>query len=166
MMTAQTFQRIIERVEAQNICEDEWVFTGGEPTLWADLSWATNTVKEYRPKAKLRVVTNGYGCHIEDYGCADVIQVSDYGAINRMDIYRLRKEGRSRVKVQTAVHWDWDVNHKSELPGSCGCTGLAFVGSEVWPCAMAAAARTPDHMDIEDDFAALTDKSCAVHYQD
>ncbi len=163
-MSARQFQRIVERIESLDIRHREWVFTGGEPTCWPDLTWAIGLVKQYR-RTKVRVVSNGYERQISDYGGADVIQISDYGAINRMDQYRLRKQGDRRMRIQTAVHCSWDGKARSELPGSCGCNGLAFVGDKVWPCAMAAAARTADGMNIEEDFKDFMQPE-AAWYQD
>ena len=165
-MPMTTCRRIFERLREEDYRADECVFTGGEPTCWPHLVDALELCRNYQPKSKIRVVTNGVGRTIADYGCADVIQVSDYGAINRIDQYHLKKQGRSRVRIQAAVHWYWNMTEKSDLPGNCGCTGLSFVGNKVWSCAMAAAAQTPDCTSIEDDFIGACGSPHEAQYQE
>jgi len=152
-MTPEAFQRIWERLAEQQCEVGEWVFTGGEPILWLNLIGAVKKAKQYPfGKSKVRIVSNGLNARIEDYGEADTIQITDYGAINRIDLYRLKTASR-RVKIQNAIHWDWNPNEKgAKGPGECGCTGLSFVGNKVWPCAMAAAAQTGTWRDIEKPF--------------
>lgn len=147
----------------KKIVIEECVFTGGEPTLWPYLVKAVNRMKQIAKK--VRIVSNGFQCSIEDYGDADVIQVSDYGAVNRMDIYRLKKQDRKRVRIQESIHWDWDRSISSELPGICGCVGLSFVGKQSWPCAMAAAAKDEKSIGKEPPFAPYQDlcKTCLVN---
>jgi len=166
MLSMATFRRILIRLDEQAVPIHEFVFTGGEPTCWPDLTAAIALVKSRNYRHKVRVVTNGYGRKISDYGDADAVQVSDYGAINRIDCYRLKRQGGRRVRIQSPIHWDWDPSEKTKLPGECGCTGLSFVGDKVWPCAMAAAAGTDDYMGIDSDFGCLTGKFCKPHYQD
>jgi len=143
-MSWDTFCRV--RQMLNKIEPKEIVFTGGEPTMWPFLVDAIEVVYEI---ARVRVITNGFNCNIEDYGCADCIQVSDYGGINRMDIYRLKKQGGRKVKIQTPIHWTWDRSVTSKLPGVCGCVGYSFAEQKVWPCAMAAALRTDNGLEIE-----------------
>ena len=165
MMTAHQFEKIVSAVGKANLGEREWVITGGEPTVWPILREATERLHQLRPQAQVRVVSNGFGRTLKDYGAADVIQITDYGAINRLDYYRLKKQGKSRVRIQNAVHWDWDMKAESALPGHCGCTGLSFVGEKVWCCAMAAAAETPDCIDLDEDLK-LFSRFTEPHYQE
>lgn len=142
-MSWDEFKKIDEALSAFNL--KEVVFTGGEPTLWPHL---VDAIALSYKLGKIRVVTNGLGRDIDDYGKANIIQVSDYGAINRMDYYRLKKQGKRRVKIQTSVHWDWDRSQVSDLPGKCGCVGYSFVKDQVWPCAMAAVMNTDSGIPI------------------
>jgi len=144
-MLWETFKNIRNRLV--NFKLKEVAFTGGEATCWPHL---VEAIRHMRKQAKVRVVTNGFGRTMKDYGDADIVQVSDYGAINRMDYYRLKQQGGRRVRIQSSVHWDWDRSKKTELPGSCGCVGLSFAGDRVWPCAMAAAMNTRDGVPIEE----------------
>jgi len=165
MMDRATFLRIWKRLAEQQYPVDEWVFTGGEPTLWDYLARAVETAKQYPfGKSKVRVVTNGLRAGIELYEQADTIQITDYGAINRIDQYRLKTAGGRRVKIQAAAHWDWDCRPASELPGECGCAGLSFAGDKVWGCAMAAAAQTKAFCKIEQSLDPLGSQS--AHWQD
>ena len=161
MLAETTFKEIVRRLIALDIRVRECVFTGGEPAIWPYLPKAIARMKQIAKK--VRVVTNGFRQKLSIYNNADIIQITDYGAVNRMDYYRLKKKARRRVRLQSAVHWDWDMNKESPLPGVCGCAGLSFVGGNVWPCAMAAAAQTDTGISIQDDFSRLVNES--VHYQ-
>ena len=165
MMTAQQFEKIVSAVGKANLGEREWVITGGEPILWPILKEAIERLHRLRLQVQVRVVSNGVGRTLKDYGKADVIQITDYGAINRMDYYQLKKAGGSRVRIQNAIHWDWDLNDKTELPGRCGCTGLSFVEDKVWSCAMAAAADTEDYIGLDEELG-LFERFTEPHYQD
>lgn len=154
-MTKEQFKKIIQRLNEQGI-DVEWMhFTGGEPTLWPHLKWAIRYAKDNCNIKNVRIVTNAVDRNAEDYGDADTVHISHYGALNRIDILRLKRQlGRKRCKVQYTVHlpWPFPKNSPNPLPASCGCVNLAFVGDKVYQCGLAAARETGNWVDIGESF--------------
>jgi len=158
-MTKEQFIRIIERINEQKIKVKWMCLSGGEPTLWPHLKWAIDYAKKNADVANILVGTNGIGRQASDYGDADVVCITHYGAINRYDILRLRKQlGRKRTRIQYVVHLPFPfpkAPKEDSLPGDCGCINLAFVGNKVYPCGMAAARETDKGVSIEEPFREL-----------
>jgi len=155
MMTKEQFIKIIEGLKRQKIKVDWMVFTGGEPTLWPHLVWAIKYAKENADVKYVRVITNAIDREAKDYGDADIIAISHYGAINRYDISRLRKQlGRKRCKVQYVVHlpWPFRTTTKNPLPADCGCMFLSFHGDRAYPCGSTAGQETSDGVSVEEPF--------------
>lgn len=155
-MTKEQFARIIDRLNEQGIKVKWMCLSGGEPTLWPHLVWAIDYAKKNGTVRSIIVGTNGIGRKAKDYGNADVVCISHYGAINRYDILRLRKQlGRKRTRIQYVVHLPFPFPKASEedsLPGDCGCINLAFVGDKLYPCGMAAARETGAGISVEEPF--------------
>ena len=153
-MTRKQFVRIIERLKEQNVDVECMIFHGGEPTVWPHLVWAISLAKAFLG-CRVRVVTNGVDRNAEDYGNADVIGISHYGGINRLDILRLRKQlGRKRCKIQNAVHVPRLPEDKTKnlLPSDCGGTYLSFCGDKAYPCCGTGCVETDDGISIEEPF--------------
>lgn len=154
MMTWEQYERILQRLCDQRIHLGTLHFTGGEPTLWPLLKRAIHRARERHIADTIRVVTNAVDRRAEDYGDADIIHVSDYGAVNRMDWRRLKIQAGRRVKVQKTVHlpWPYQTVGQDNLPADCGCVNLAFLGDLVWPCGFAAARNAPGSLGVEENF--------------
>lgn len=152
MMTREQFIRIIERLNEQNINIKWMLFSGGEPTLWPHLVWGIDLAKKSLG-CKVRVITNAIDRNAEDYGNADVVGISHYGGMNRLDIYRLRKQlGRKRVRVQSVVHIPWPKTAQNSLPSECGCAHLTFCGDKVYPCGGTGGDETKEGISVEEPF--------------
>lgn len=151
-MTWAQYTRILGRLQEQEIKLNYLHFTGGEPTLWTPLKNAIRMAKDMHIAKRIRVITNGVNRNAEDYGQADIVHISHYGAINRQDICRLKKQLGRKVKVQYTVHLPWPVpRNKNALPAQCGCVNLAFVQDRVYPCGMTAA-RNVAPISVEEPF--------------
>ncbi len=154
-MTKAQFARIIDRLNDQNIKVNWMCLSGGEPTLWPHLTWAIDYAKKNGTVQSILVGTNGIGRKAEDYGDADVVCITHYGAINRLDILRLRKQlGRKRTRIQYVVHlkWPFEIPVDNPLPADCGCVNLAFVGDRLYPCGMAAGREVGNSVSVEEPF--------------
>jgi len=153
-MTREQFERILARLKDQGVRLRVMHFTGGEPTLWPHLRWANRRVKEEGLAKCVRVVTNGVDRNADDYGEADIVHVSHYGAVNRADIARLKKQLGRRLRVQYTVHLPWPYEGQPPadvLPASCGCVNMAFLGDRVYRCGFGAA-RGAESVSVEDNF--------------
>lgn len=153
-MSRKQFVRIIERINEQRIPVDWMIFSGGEPTLWPHLVWAIDLAKAFIG-CRVRVITNAIDRQGSDYGDADVVAISHYGGINRLDILRLRKQlGKKRVKVQCIVHlpWPFKKTTPNSLPADCGCTLLTFHGDKAYPCGSTGGQETEDGVGVEENF--------------
>lgn len=156
-LTKEQFKRIIDRLNEQDIKVRWMCLSGGEPTLWPHLKWAIDYAKKNAVVKSIIVGTNGIGRNAEDYGDADVVCITHYGAINRYDILRLRRQlGRKRTRIQYVVHLPLTkgglVHDEQSLPADCGCINLAFVGDKVYPCGMAAAKESDNGISVEEPF--------------
>jgi len=153
-MTWNQYVRILQRLQEQRVHLNTLHFTGGEPTLWPYLVEAIDLAKQLRIARTIRVVTNAVDRNANDYGVADIIHVSDYGAVNRLDWQRLKRQAGRRVKVQKTVHLPWPYGRPSpdNMPADCGCVNLAFLGDRVYPCGFAAARDTPGWLSVDDNF--------------
>jgi hypothetical protein len=152
-MTWDEYVRIITRIQEQGVTLNLLHFTGGEPTLWPYLIDAIEYARQARIAKWIRVVTNAVDRNIKDYGNADIVHISHYGALNRADIVRLKQQGQWRVKVQYTVHLPWPFpDNPNALPSDCGCINMAFLGDRVYPCGLAAARETDNYFSVEDDF--------------
>lgn len=169
-MSRDTWDTICARLQECGERFGECVFTGGEPTLWPLLPLAIADAKTIA--RRVRVISNGHNAQPFMYGEADVIQLSDYGAINRLDIQRLRQALGWRVRVQLPVHFPWSDNvYPDALPAECGCAGWSFVGERVYPCAAAAGRQEDpsygldefDRMCVDDPRCRKMCRSCPVN---
>jgi hypothetical protein len=157
-MTKEQFVRIIERLNEQKIKVNWMCLSGGEPTLWPHLAWAIDYAKNNADVERIIVGTNGIGREAKDYGDADVVCITHYGAINRYDILRLRRQlGRKRTRIQYVVHLRLPLEKSvpNPLPADCGCVNLAFVGDKVYPCGMAAGREVGKSISVEKPFYAV-----------
>lgn len=153
-MTQDQFFRVMLRLIEQNIPVDWMIFTGGEPTLWPHLRWAIDFAKQHLD-CRVRVITNAIDRNAEDYGDADVVAISHYGGLNRLDILRLRQQlGKKKVKVQSVVHlpWPFQKTTPNSIPALCGCTFLTFHGDKAYPCGSTGGQETDDGVSVEEDF--------------
>lgn len=152
-MSAGQFFRVIERIKEQKITVDWMIFSGGEPTLWSHLVWAIDYAKK-ELGCRVRVITNAIDRQGSDYGDADVVAISNYGGLNRLDILRLRRQlGKKRVKVQCIVHLPWPFlkTTPNSLPADCGCTLLTFHGDKAYPCG-STGGQEIGGLSVEEDF--------------
>lgn len=137
-MTFSECERIIERLKAQNVQLDIMYFTGGEPTLWEHLKIAINKTREYNIAKRIGVCSNGVGRNASDYGGADFVQVTDYGAMNRLDIIRLKKQLGKKLEISAVTHYPIPQKQaKNSLPADCTCVNLHFCGDKVYSCGRA-----------------------------
>lgn len=153
-MTQDEYERILQRLQDQVAGLNTLHFTGGEPTLWPHLRWAIDRAKEMKIANRIRVVTNAVDRTIDDYGQADYITVSDYGAQNRLDWLRLKRTGSGRVHVLKTVHLNWPYIEipENNLPAECGCVQFSFLGDRVWPCGFAVARNAQGSLHIDEPF--------------
>lgn len=155
MLTRSQYTNILKRTKQQTHIESI-TLTGGEPTLWKDLRWSIQEAKLFGVK-KVFVITNGIGRKALDYGCADKVFVSNYGAINRVDILRLKRGLGRRFRISNTCQLEWPLQgDKNNLPAICNCAHLFFAGDKVWPCQ--AAVYTQSGFSIYEDFVSLFTK--------
>lgn len=155
VMTKEQFRRIIERLKEQKIVIRWMCLSGGECTLWPHLLWAIDYAKSSDHVKKIIVGTNALGRNAEDFGNADVVCITHYGAINRNDILRLKKQlTRKQFRLQYVCHLPLPFEYvpKGNLPADCGCINLSFVGDRVYPCGMSAAREQGQNVSVEEDF--------------
>lgn len=126
------------------------VFTGGEPTLWGLLKAAIMVAKYNYNIPKVVVATNGIDRDAADYGIADLVRVSNYGSINRMDMLRLKRQLGKRFQTinSTQLRLPFEV-HQDSLPAKCNCAHICSVKDKVWPCG-GAIGRVPGISNEED----------------
>lgn len=143
-----SMDRWVEQIKPKTL-----VFTGGEPTLWSFLKEAISVAKWYYHIPKVIVATNGIGRNAEDYGIADIVNVSNYGSTNRADMIRLKRQlgRRFRVIPSTQLTLPFPV-HKDSLPARCNCVHVCSIGDEVYPCG-GAVGRVPGLHNREDYIA-------------
>ena len=126
------------------------VFSGGEPSLWMPLVKAIDYLKDmgFGP---IRVLTHGVDRNMENYGNADLVQVSHYGAQNCVDAQRLKKQGGKRVRIQYPAHVNWPYgDEEADYPDHCGCAYPAFFRDQVYMCPHAVAIGEGDHCSVKD----------------
>lgn len=160
MMTKAQFERILQRLKEQNIQLKSMMFSGGEPMLWPYLSWAIKKAKESGIVEKVKVFTNGIKANLSDFDGVDKIQITNYGAINKLDILRLKKQGIGRRLIITnVVHLDWPFKKviNNTLPAICPCVRLYFLGDKVGQCNMQSL-LDKDTLLVEDDFIEIFNK--------
>jgi hypothetical protein len=153
----QEWSHVRARMRESEICARECVFTGGEPTVWSQLPDAVDAVKTEGIARYVRVLSNGWRAQAQDYGSADVVQISNYGGVNCLSALRLKKELGRRLRIQNPIHFDLKNPKKyppgESLPGRCHCDGLSFAGDRVYPCAYAAGNHTGPSRHIDEPFA-------------
>jgi len=107
--------------------------TGGEPTLWPHLTDAIDLLNSTGIAKSIKVITNGRGRNAEDYGNADVVQVSNYGCINQADIVRLKSQMGKRVRIVNPTH----VQPEAVETVECSSKHHTYYAGRVYPCAAA-----------------------------
>ena len=154
-MTWATFGQICDSIRRQNIHLIEMTFSGGEPTLWPSLVAAMQYVKRNDIADRIRVVTNAVGRTEEDYLGADIVQISDYGALNRKEWYELSKSKKFKCIQNKVIHLPWPFpgwqNVENALPAECNCALLAYCGDRVYPCGFSSTMDVGG-MSIEEDY--------------
>jgi len=103
-LSKQTFARFLDRLAYQNWPLKTLDFNGGEPTLWPYLCWAARASKERGLVDRVTCISNGVKQPSDAYDGIDSVRVTHYGAINRQDILRLRKQLGRRFHVSWVVH--------------------------------------------------------------
>ena len=155
-MTWKQLERFVTRSKELGRRYSSVIFTGGEPTLWGPLADATRFVKAMGVTEHVRVLTNGMkrGLSIEDFGVADRIVFSDYGALNRHNYRILKKQDRRRVSKTRGVHLPLDIQEaENSLPAWCACVAVTISGDRVYPCTEAEL-HNVNGCSVEDDFVA------------
>jgi len=155
-MSWEDWLNIVTETQKRNVQFDVVLFTGGEPTLWPRLPVAIGMVKGAAMARHISVVTNAVKRNVDitDYGDADAIHISEYGAINRWNILRLKRQNRRRVHVHHVVHVPTDVREaETPLPAVCECVSMFFSDDKVYPCSVAAQYQF-NGCHIKDDFVA------------
>ena len=112
-----------------------WVsLTGGEPTLWPHLKEAIETAHAYA--YKVSVSTNGLLDCDETLAAADLVQVSNYGAINALARLRMQKSIGRKLRVFNSVHIKTPLPDGGDecLPAECVCRGFSLMGDMVYVC--------------------------------
>jgi len=154
--TLAQYERILRRLQEQRVHLRNLYLTGGEPTLHPDLSAVVQMTRDWRAAEQIIVVTNGVDRNLEDYGQADIVRISDYGAINRLDAQRLKKQGGRRVVLHRVVHLPWpgplSTSPAPDVPAECSCVMLEFCGDRVWPCGFAATRNAEGSLSVEENF--------------
>jgi len=135
---------------------DRMFFTGGEPTLWMPLREAIQSARDSGIVGKTIVVSNGWERNIWDYGSADRIYLSDYGAQNRLDLLRLKQQGGRRVVIGHPVHVDRPISSVPDtLPAQCNCFGDTLMDDRVYPCYESGLARRSVSTGLNEDWVAI-----------
>ena len=136
------FKAFVESAQLHGIRYSNLYFTGGEPTLWPCLKEAITLVKQSGMADRVIVRSNGVGRSYADYFDADVIHITDYGAINRLDIDRIRRTARCKVVISHPTHLDWPFpKDQSTLPAKCTCHNETLFENCIYPCVFMAMAR-------------------------
>ena len=135
--------------------------TGGEPTLIGyRLAWLVDRAHERG--FRVMVQSNGYNVkELAAYGCADVISLTHYGAINRHDLRHLKKQdgpfGR-RVRIKWAEHRPFFGEPvDNALPADCKCSGYMLFGDRLHGCGIQAARGLTQGISVYDDWSTLPD---------
>jgi MoaA/NifB/PqqE/SkfB family radical SAM enzyme len=130
MLSLNVFATFLDRLRKEGVVLDSLEFNGGEPTLWLDMPKAVAMVKTMQPKARICMITNGVRRTAADYDGIDLVRCTDYGAINRQDILRLRSGlGRKRLIVSWVVHrnvvlYGEKRSEKDALPAICASPAI------------------------------------------
>lgn len=136
-LTEQQLETFLGRCWAQDVALKTITFTGGEPTLVKELPQLIAMARYHFPSARIRVVSNGVSASPRMYKGADGVQITNYGALNRYDYLRLRRELGRKVTYQWVAHIP-PTSHVDSRPADCGCIALSLVGDYVYPCGYAA----------------------------
>jgi len=136
MMSWEEFLDVVytlERVKPKKV-----IISGGEPTIWPYLKEAIYLIKKV-VGSKVEVITNGLYRNGDIYGDADIVSVSNYGSINKMDILRLKKHLGKRFRMLNScqVPLPFEQNGNNTLPAVCNCYNPSFVRGSVYRCPVA-----------------------------
>jgi len=151
-MTWAELLSIIVRIKDQRISLDTLLITGGEPTLWPHLKECIALVRVNNIAKRIGILTNGIKRDAFDYEGADFVQITNYGAINRLDYIRLKKQMGKRLRITCNTHYDLpSESTNSPLPARCTCANYHFVRDTVYPCGRAARVDQ-NGLSVEDRF--------------
>jgi len=138
-MSFSEFLVALESIKKQTEPIRSITFSGGEVTMWPFLKRAIHTIKQYTD-FRVRVCTNAVKRTSHDYGEADEIIITNYGAINRYYIYHLKKTFPGKVTILNAVHIPYpfpDYEPTDDvLPANCTCLASTIVRDRVYACGM------------------------------
>lgn len=154
-MTADMFWSICASLLVRKIKLIEMTFSGGEPTLWPHLKEAMAHAKTLGITDRIRIVTNAVDRTEDDYIGADIVQISDYGALNRKEYYELSRSKNFKTIQNKVIHLPWPFHEwekcRNPLPAECNCAMLAFCGDRVYPCGFGSTMDVGG-MSIEEDY--------------
>jgi len=170
-MTWAQYTRAVDRCKELGVHVKWLQFSGGEATLWPHLSKAIAYARASGICDKVRITSNAVDRNLSDYGGADLVSLSHYGAINRADIARIKRQSRrtgQRVDMGCVVHlpWPWPgLDRRAvSLPAECSCVLYAFIQDKVYPCSFAAiVAPTHYHCSVDDDFPVILSQQNPRH---
>jgi hypothetical protein len=155
-MSWATWLLICHSLQRQGVQLIELTFSGGEPTLWRQLLDAMAYVKANQVASRIRVVTNAVGRTEEDYEGADIVQISDYGALNRREYYELSKSKKFKTIQNKVIHLPWPFPNwqtcEKPLPAECNCALLAYCGDRVYQCGMGATMDLDGGVSLDEDY--------------
>ncbi len=113
------------------------IISGGEPTLWPYLLKAIESIKA-NLNSEIEVISNGIGKDGGDYGRADLISISNYGSINKLDILRLKRQLGRRMRILGSCQVPVPIEcNGGTLPAVCNCYNPTFVRGNVYRCPVA-----------------------------
>jgi len=164
-MTWEQFTHTVDRCAELGLHVKWLQFSGGEATLWPHLRDAVRYVKAAGICDRVRITSNGVDRNLSDYGGADLISISHYGAVNRADMARLRRQAKTskqRVDIGYVVHlpWPWpdldQIPLDARMPAACSCVLYAFIQDQVYPCSFSAIVNpNHHHCHVDEDFPKL-----------
>jgi len=144
-LTWEEYIQTLDRIKEEGLQFNNIAFTGGESTLWPHLRRAISVLKDRKMCKSVSVITNAVDRNVLDYDRADYIRVTNYGAVNRLDIARLQGQikrlpkPRPVLRNQYVVHCVWPFLEPQDTgpgPADCGCNAVVFQGNKVFACGM------------------------------
>ena len=130
------FRNILGRLQKFHLHFKNLTMAGGEPTLWPHLRAATYEAKESGLFDRIQIITNGMVEDASVYGCADVVRVTDYGAINRWYFHNLKKQLGKRFHISPNIHVPWPLERKENV--SCSVHRAGILNGKIYRCTIQA----------------------------
>lgn len=129
-MTMERLTHLFERLGQEGLSFHTVTLTGGEPLLNPILA---DAVAEARRHATVvQVISNGMTEDGRMYGPADVVRVTDYGALNRWYIHKLKGSLGKRLHVCPSVHVPLPTEPVDEV--SCNLLHVGVMGDKLYGC--------------------------------